>query len=82
MKIVFYDELLLMKYFNDRIKGNGLNKVYEMLKSKLNLSLYLLLKQLLVLLKEIIFEYIEMLLGIVWNIKFIFFNILLNFGKV
>lgn len=44
MKIVFYDELLLMKYFNDRIKGNGLNKVYEMLKSKLYLSLYLLLK--------------------------------------
>lgn len=34
MKIAFYDELLLMKYFNDRTKGNGSNKVYEMLKSK------------------------------------------------
>lgn len=31
MKIAFYDELLLMKYFNDRTK---VNKVYEMLKSK------------------------------------------------
>lgn len=44
MKIAFYDELLLMKYFNDRTKGNGSNKVYEMLKSKSNLSSYSLLK--------------------------------------
>lgn len=34
IKIAFNDEILLMKYLNNRTKRNGSIKVFEMLKSK------------------------------------------------